>query len=443
MTVFVAHAPADAEAAESLEKFLERRGQFVELDDGQTALRPVQRGDVVVLCISKDLVFAPTRLRLEQRALDAWADGRLIVVKLDHGIAPVGLRDLPAIDASFEAQREFKWQEVANQVRETLVGSRATSAESEVMHSPQASPRRRANMIWVWGILLGAVLCSLLLPTRMLFGAASWLIVLPIALCAIVIVSIALFTLARWSLTSRSLLSALLLSLLALPGIGALAASGAIWLASRIGPTPGTFNDLRRGINEFGVRYGMPPGVTEWLFLFAIILTIVAFSLLVARLFKPRAKAAKREAAPQAEPERPAEPETPLGDVVFVSYASANAKDVLPVIEAAKSQGRQFWIDQKGIGAGKNWAGEIVRAIKSAPSVIVMCSKAAFESDHVKREIYLADRYRKKLTPVFIEQAEPPEDFEYFFAGVQQLKLFETPEAERPEALMRALGATS
>jgi hypothetical protein len=69
-----------------------------------------------------------------------------------------------------------------------------------------------------------------------------------------------------------------------------------------------------------------------------------------------------------------------------------------------------------------------------------MCSKAAFESDHVKREIYLADRYRKKLVPVFIEQAEPPEDFEYFFAGVQALKLFETPEAERPQALIRVLG---
>jgi len=72
-----------------------------------------------------------------------------------------------------------------------------------------------------------------------------------------------------------------------------------------------------------------------------------------------------------------------------------------------------------------------------------MCSKAAFESDHVKREIYLADRYRKKLVPVFIEQAEPPEDFEYFFAGVQILNLYETPEAERPEALNRVLGVAA
>ena len=98
-------------------------------------------------------------------------------------------------------------------------------------------------------------------------------------------------------------------------------------------------------------------------------------------------------------------------------------------------------MDHKNIAAGDNWAGEIVRAIRGAADVVVMCSKAAFESDHVKREIYLADRYKKRLVPVFIEDATPPEDFEYFFAGVQLLKLFETPEAERPQALVAALGA--
>jgi hypothetical protein len=126
---------------------------------------------------------------------------------------------------------------------------------------------------------------------------------------------------------------------------------------------------------------------------------------------------------------------------VFVSYARANETSVLPVIEAAKRLGRKFWLDQKGgVGAGDGWAGEIVRAIRGSAGVVVMCSNAAFESDHVKREVYLADRYKKKLAPVFIEAAEPPEDFEYFFAGVQPLRLFETPEAERPEALIRVLG---
>lgn len=380
MTVFVAHAPADHEVADALEKFLERRGQFVELDDGHTAMRPVQPSDALVLLVSKDLVFAPTRLRLEQRALDAWTDGRLIVVKLDHGIAPVGLRDLPAIDASFEAQREFKWQEVADAIRARLRAPTQGGAQESGAPLPPVSAKRKSG------------------------GGFAWLL---------------------WPL-------------LALPGLIAIAAAVSIWLANRIGPTPGGLPELRSGVDQFGTRFGMPSGVTEWLFLVAIAATLFVIGAAVARIFTRRAP--KREAPPAtvAEP-----PSPPASEEVFVSYARANAPTVMPVLEALKQLGKRFWLDQQGIGAGESWAGEIVRAIRAAPGVVVMCSKAAFESDHVKREIYLADRYRKRLVPVFIEQAEPPEDFEYFFAGVQMLNLFETPEAERPEALMRALGGAA
>src|SRR5262249_16550852 len=80
MTVFISHAAADAEVAQGLEKFLERRGQFVEADDGETALRPLQNTDVLALLISQNLVMSIYRLRLEQRALDAWAEGRLVLI---------------------------------------------------------------------------------------------------------------------------------------------------------------------------------------------------------------------------------------------------------------------------------------------------------------------------------------------------------------------------
>lgn len=378
MTVFVAHAPADRETAEGLEKFLERRGHFSEGDDGSTALRPITRSDVLVLLLSKDFVFATGRLRLEQRALDAWAEGRLIVVKLDHSIAPVGLRDLPALDASFEAQREFKWNDLANQIGEHLRAARQdTGAAAPPAQAPPAAKR----------------------------GGGG------------------------------GLLGALVLLLLALPGIGALAVTISIWLVNRIGPTPGGLPELRAGLDAFGARYGLPHGVTEWIALAAMALTLIVFAMFVARLVKPRVRAATRaEEAPA-----PAAPPPEQGDEVFVSYARANSGTVLPVLEEAKQQGRKFWIDQTNIGPAEGWAGEIVRAIRGAREVIVMCSKAAFESDHVKREIYLADRYHKKLVPVFIEEATPPEDFEYFFAGVQFLKLFETPEAERANVLAQAL----
>lgn len=408
MTVFIAHAPADQDAAEALEKFIERRGQFAELDDGQTAMRPVQPSDVVVLLISQKLVFAPTRLRLEQRALDAWAEGRLVTVKLDHGIAPVGLRDLPFIDASFEAQREFKWQEVANQIRERLRAPRAS--QTPPPKGPAPPWRDHLNKIEAEN-KTAEKRDDVAVPQKKASGS--------------------------------SFVSLLICLVLMLPGLGALVASASIWLVNRIGPRPGTFADLLAGIDAFGVARGSPEGVTVPIFAAAIALMVLApIGFVMSRGGRKTRSESVREQAEVSEDYEAPLP-MPTTDAVFVSYARANATSVLPVIEGAKEQGRHFWLDQQNISGGDGWAGEIVRAIKAAQGVLVMCSKAAFESDHVKREIYLADRYRKKLVPVFIEQAEPPEDFEYFFAGVQMTNLFETPEAERPEALVRALGAAS
>ncbi|MEZ5959551.1 MAG: TIR domain-containing protein [Hyphomonadaceae bacterium] len=398
MTVFIAHAPADRNTAEALEKIIERRGQFCELDDGQTALKPVGNGDAFVLLVSQALTFATARLRLEQRALDAWAQGRLVVVKLDHGIAPVGLRDLPAIDATFEAARDFKWNEVADAVTQVVRAPSAASADDDEGDEPVAPPAPSDR-------------AAPREPVQRKQGGGF-----PFA--------------------------ALLYPILLLPGLLAISASVSIWLANRIGPAPGGWPELIDGIDGFGMRYGLPGGVTPWLFAASMLLFVGVIGLIVASFFK---LGAPRAEAPARNPPRPRRrgQAAPSSDAVFVSYARANDMMVLPLVEAAKRAGRKFWLDQQGISAGDGWAGEIVRAIKAAGGVVVMCSQAAFESDHVKREIYLADRYKKKLVPVFIEQAEPPEDFEYFFAGVQILNLYETPEEERPEALNRVLGAAA
>ncbi|MEM0968201.1 MAG: toll/interleukin-1 receptor domain-containing protein [Verrucomicrobiota bacterium] len=126
-------------------------------------------------------------------------------------------------------------------------------------------------------------------------------------------------------------------------------------------------------------------------------------------------------------------------DPLFVSYAHADLDLVSPVVSSMEGGGKSVWMDRGEITAGESWAGEIVRGIKAACGVMVMCSPRAFESDHIKREVYLADRYRKSMLPIFVAQAEPPEDFEYFFAGVQWLELYKVEESKRDDVLERAL----
>lgn len=361
MTVYVAHAPADRETAEALERFLERRGQFSELDDGQTAQPPVQAGDVLVLLVSNVLAFAQTRLRLEQRALDAWAEGRLIIVKLDQSLAPVGLRDLPALDASDAETREQTWHTLGNTLRDMLgsAGARTTA---------QSRPRK-----------------------------------------------------ARGSGLARVLV---LLALMA-PGLIAIAASASIWLVNRIGPRPGGWPELIAGIESFGVRYGLPPAAAPWLFALALALMALAAALLL------RGGSHRRPRAPSA----PAAENAPgLAGAVLVACAEADESRVAPLIEAAKAQGRAIVLAARApprLGAD---------AVREASAVVIVCSPAAFESDWVKRAVYLADRYGKRPVTVYIEAATLPEDFAYFLAGAQPQLLFEAPEADRPQAFLAVLG---
>lgn len=378
MTAFIAHAVADEETAAALAKAIERRGQFVEFEHADRIGRPLQMMDVLVLLWSQKMLFEPGRLVLERRALDAWADGKLVVVALDRTFLPVGLRDLPTIDATFEQRRQFTWDEVAAKVRE-LTQPRRESADGfgapggggPELESKAAAPQaRRARVapapMKKKGGGPGGLLFGLLV--LLVAGAGVWQIVMKPALPILI---------PDWTLLAVA------------GGLGVIAIVMALLSAGSRAEAVGA----------------APPMAAP---------------------------------APMAEAEEAAKPNS---SALFVSYAHADSPSVTPVVEAVKHEGREVWMDKEGIQAGNSWAGEIVRAIKGAHGVMVMCSPHAFESDHVKREVYLADRYKKPMLPVFIEPADLPEDFEYFFANVQWLELHKTPEADRAAAIAKAVAA--
>lgn len=352
MTVFIAHAAADRAPAEALESLLERRGYFAERDDGETVLRPIEPSDALVLLLSRDFMHANVRLRLQQRALDAWACGRLVIVKLDESSAPVGFRDLPAIDASEVPARASAWAAVAEAVGERLASQPAPVAEQGA--AELKSQRRRTPAAAVIFCISGAAVLAASAPFAL---GADW----------------------------RTLLQ-----------------SAEVWTSG-----------APREMWFWGVAGATALGVAGAL----------------ARRRPRRASSSTQDGA--------------SGASVFVCYARANSDGVLPILDGARAYGGRFWLDRERIGTGDGWAHEIMRAIGAAAGVAVMCSRAAFESDHVKREVYLADRYRRKLVTVFIEEAEPPEDFAYFLAGAPRLDVFAIPAPERAQVLLRALGATA
>jgi len=310
MFVFIAHAEPDQAAADDLKGLLRTLGLVADTETGARGFRHLQASDVVVALWSQNSVFGTHRMMMEKRMLDAWADGRLVLVKLDHGLLPVGMRDLEAIDASSVSGRKLSvWPQVARAAKDAM--NAALVARSEAFwKSPPPPPEERSQ-----------------------------------------------------------------------------------------------------GGGMFGFRKAK-------------------------KSVPPAAEAASEQALAPAAPGASAPPDVAI---LFISYAHADNASVQPVVDVVKGAGREVWIDKGGIEPGEGWAGEIVRGIKGSSGVMVMCSPRAFESDHIKREVYLAARYKKPMLPVFIAEAQPPEDFEYFFAGVQWLELFKLPEADRPAAIGKAL----
>ena len=94
----------------------------------------------MIVVWSDKSAFSRYRMMLEKRMLEAWANGRLVLVKLDHSFLPVGVRDLPAIDATFvETRKLVAWPDVERAAREAMKA--AQTKNSEVFWSSQPPPK--------------------------------------------------------------------------------------------------------------------------------------------------------------------------------------------------------------------------------------------------------------------------------------------------------------
>ena len=442
MFVFIAHAEADQAAADDLKALLKSRGLTAETETGGQGFRHLQASDVVIALWSQKSAFATHRMQIERRMLDAWADQQLVLVKLDNAFLPVGMRDLSAIDASFEQSRALTaWPQVEQAVRASMKRAQADRPRVEGIGAASGGVgnlRERAHDVsrssdGSTSIQFGAPPQA---PQPSPMAAPS--------------PSSTKYSARPRAAPAKSRHRFPWITLLIVAALG----GGAAWYMSQSAKlaAPGSGVDGPTLIIGPEGIVSLPVAIAAG-GLLAILLLVVVIRAFGSRrgsssLARPSAKkraeapiAARmgNRATPAAAAPAPAPPSAP--STMFVSYAHADNAAVEPVVAIVEKSGQAIWIDKTGIQTGDGWAGEIVRAIKAAKGIIVMCSKQAFESDHVKREIYLADRYKKPMSPVFIEAAQPPEDFEYFFAGVQWLELYKLPEDERAAAIGKALKA--
>ncbi len=276
--IYLIAAPEDAVHAEPMADWLKQHGHVVRTETGHSGYPPARDGEVTLALWSRAAMMSARRFLMTNRAIDAWEQQRLVMVKLDHGLHPHGLADVGMIDLTFEPARTSRFFEVDKDIR---------AADSAYMQRREASLR----------------------------------------------------------------------------------------------PDPASIEKTRQS-DAHGDD----------------------------------------------------------GDSVFISYAHADAEAVYPIVDLVEASGRTVWIDRDGMKAGQGWAGMIVRAIKSSQTFCIMCSARSFASDHVRREVYLADKYRKALLPIRLDDAEMPEDIEYFLIDRQWIDIASLAEHQRTAALRAVFG---
>lgn len=119
---------------------------------------------------------------------------------------------------------------------------------------------------------------------------------------------------------------------------------------------------------------------------------------------------------------------------VFISYSRRDAAQVNALASRIETAGFKVWIDTQASDAVPRYAGRIVGAIRSSNVVALMCSRDAFASDHVIREVYVAGDFKKPFVAVQLDEAEFPDDLIYFLSGFPRIAVADfAPERMRQE----------
>jgi len=373
--VFVSYAEPDRPLAEELARRLEQLGLSVfdstKIEPGgnwestiEQAFRDARL--VVVLCTENGAASQWVKTET-QRAVRAWSDDRLFLVRLDDAPLPTGLGGLQAVEVATTGG-SLSADDCDAIV--TTISQKTTRAPA--LPSPVGAKSRRT---WVTALMSGLVV---------------------------------------------------------------LAAGSMVWLFMEGTPPP----DRNLGTPAPGFEWSD----TALAIALGAVAVLISFIVLIRQhLGKSRpGQIGTRHAEANSSPETrfPSKAVAKLDDIdLFVSYSRADGRSIDPLIEHIREHGLNIWIDTQHQDGDVRYAGQIVRAIRTCRSVLIMCSENAYRSDHVVREVYVSGDHKKPFIVVQLDDAEFPDDFQYFLSGFPRIRLEEVgPDqfADKVTALMPA-----
>ena len=98
---------------------------------------------------------------------------------------------------------------------------------------------------------------------------------------------------------------------------------------------------------------------------------------------------------------------------VFISYSSKDRQKATKLVSELKKREIQYWIDFMDIPKGAEYDDLIPSAIAECNVVIMLISQNSMASEHVKKELRIANHHKKTIIPFMLEKVTLQDAFIY------------------------------
>lgn len=112
---------------------------------------------------------------------------------------------------------------------------------------------------------------------------------------------------------------------------------------------------------------------------------------------------------------------------VFISYSQPDRDCAFEMVALLEAQGISCWIAPRDIAPSADWAAEIMDAISSARTMILIFSAHSNHSPQVRREVERAVHKELSILPFRIEDVLPSKSLEFFLSTQHWMDAFPPP----------------
>jgi hypothetical protein len=113
---------------------------------------------------------------------------------------------------------------------------------------------------------------------------------------------------------------------------------------------------------------------------------------------------------------------------VFLSHSSTDASAAGDLVRRLEATGVSCWIAPRDVRPGRTYAAALYYALEAAPVFVVLMSAAANRSDHVERELEIANQTKKRIVPVQLERFEATGAFCYYTRAMHAYSWLKDPD---------------